>query len=273
MKIIFHEKCLEFGRPGHPESSQRVARAKRYLQDRYDIIRPEAATEEEVGLVHTKRLIKVLKDLDFYNPDCPRYPDIYDYAMLAVGGAQLARSKEGFSLMRPPGHHAGKDFIGGFCYLNNLAVAVKWSGKKTLIVDFDVHHGNGTQDIFFKDDQVTYLSIHKTPLYPGTGKISEANCLNFPVKKIKGTDEYLQIFDQALQKVNLEGMEQVAVSAGFDTYEKDPLVSLNLSFEAFRLIGERIKDIGLPTFSVLEGGYSESDLGRCIQEYLQGLGS
>lgn len=271
MKIIFHEKCLEFGRSGHPESPERVKKAREFLKDRYDFIRPEPAVDEELELVHSPELIQRIKKLDFYNPDCPNYPDIYNYAKLAVGGAVLARSKEGFSLMRPPGHHAGKNFLGGFCYLNNLAVAVKHSGRKTLIIDFDVHHGNGTQDIFLGHDQVIYLSTHKTPLYPGTGLKSEDNCFNFPVKGVKGDEEYLEIFDQALKEADLKDIQQVAISAGFDTYKRDPLVSMNLSCDAYRMIGQRIRKLGLPTFSVLEGGYNGDELGRCIHEFLQGL--
>lgn len=272
MKIIFDKRCLEFGEPGHPESPERVRRAAEYLRDGYEFLQPEPAGEEDLLLVHTPRLVESVRDGTFFDFDCPRYPDIYDYALLAAGGAILASQASGFSLMRPPGHHVGKDFLGGFCYFNNIAIAVKRSGKRTLIVDIDGHHGNGTQDIFMGDPQVVYVSLHRSPLYPGTGLDSVRNCLNFPLPARCGDEIYLETLDRALQQV-LEGFtpERVAISAGFDGYERDPLASLGLSTTAYRKIGERIAKLGLPSFAVLEGGYVPEALGPNIAALIAGL--
>jgi len=272
MKIIFDERCLEFHEPGHPESPERVRCAAEYLRDKFEFVKPQPASEEDLLLVHTPRLVESVKNSTFFDFDCPRYPNIYDYALLSAGGAILASEVGGFSLMRPPGHHVGKDFLGGFCYFNNIAVAVKRSGKRTLIVDIDGHHGNGTQDIFLGDPQVVYLSLHRSPLYPGTGLSSVQNCLNFPLPARCGDEVYLDTLGKALQQA-LEGFEpeQVALSVGLDGYERDPLASLGLSTAAYREIGRRVAEMNLPVFAVLEGGYVPEALGPNIEALIEGL--
>ncbi len=272
MKIIFDERCLEFNEPGHPESPERVRRAAEYLRERFDFVEPEPAREEDLLLVHTPGLIESVKNLTFYDLDCPRYPNIYDYALLAAGGAILAAEVGGFSLMRPPGHHVGRDFLGGFCYFNNIAIAVKRSGKRTLILDIDAHHGNGTQDIFLGDPQVVYVSLHRSPLYPGTGLSSVQNCFNFPLPARCGDEVYLSTLDRALEQALQDFQpEQVAISAGFDGYERDPLASLGLSIETYREVGARIAKLGKPVFAVLEGGYVPEALGPLIEALIRGL--
>jgi acetoin utilization deacetylase AcuC-like enzyme len=174
--------------------------------------------------------------------------------------------------MRPPGHHAGKDFLGGFCYFNNIAVAVRKSGKRTLIVDIDGHHGNGTQDIFLGDPQVVYISLHRSPLYPGTGLSSVGNCLNFPLPAHCGDKLYLEALDEALHQALRDfNPEQVALSLGLDGYRDDPLASLGLSTSAYREIGRRVAGLKLPAFAVLEGGYLPELLGPNIEAFLEGL--
>ncbi len=271
MKIIYDERCLEFSAPGHPESPERLRRAYQFLQDKYEFIRPSPASEPDLLRVHTPEHLKRVKDLQFYDPDCPRYPNIYEYACLAAGAAILAMQLRGFSLMRPPGHHAGRNRAAGFCYLNNIAVAVRASHKRTLIVDIDGHHGDGTQEIFLGDPQAIFISLHSSPNYPGTGLRSEQNCYNYPLPFHCGDERYLSTLDRALSEVNRESIEQIAISAGFDTYERDPLASLGLSSGCYRLIGRKIAQLELPTFAVLEGGYDLESLGRNIHEFLQGL--
>ena len=274
MKIIYSERCLEFAEPGHPESPERVRRAAAYLRlsGRYEFLEPEPASEQDLLLVHTPRLIESVKGRTFFDYDSPAYPGIYDYARLAVGGAILASRVGGLSLMRPPGHHAGKDFLGGFCYFNNIAVAVRKSGKRTLIVDIDGHHGNGTQDIFLGDPQVVYISLHRSPLYPGTGLSSVGNCLNFPLPAHCGDKLYLEALDEALHQALRDfNPEQVALSLGLDGYRDDPLASLGLSTSAYREIGRRVAGLKLPAFAVLEGGYLPELLGPNIEAFLEGL--
>ena len=271
MRLIFSTKCLEFNAPSHPESPERLQKAYEFLKEKYEFLEPQPASEADLLRVHTQRLLNAVKNLDFYDPDCPRYPNIYEYAKLSAGAAMLAAKENAFSLMRPPGHHAGRDRVAGFCYFNNIAVAVKSTNKKTLIIDIDGHHGDGTQEIFFKDDQAIYISLHSFPNYPGTGLYSEANCYNYPLSAPCGDEAYLKTFDEALSCVDSTKIEQIAVSAGFDTYFKDPLASLGLSTACYRQIGRRVARLKRPVFAVLEGGYCVEDLGKNIHEFIQGL--
>jgi acetoin utilization deacetylase AcuC-like enzyme len=271
MKIIFDERCLEFSAPGHPESPERISKSIPILQKHYDFLQPEPATENELLKIHSRAHLQHIKNFEFWEPDCPPYANLYEYAALAAGAAILASRVQGFSLMRPPGHHAGRDRAAGFCYINNIAVAVKNSGKKTLIIDIDGHHGDGTQAIFYNDPQVIFLSLHSSPNYPGTGLRSEANCHNLPLLIYCGDQIYLEALDRALAAINLTGIEQIAVSAGFDTFQSDPLASLGLSSGCYRTIGSRIAKLRLPRFAVLEGGYDVEHLGVNIHHFLQGF--
>ncbi|HDN90761.1 MAG TPA: histone deacetylase [Candidatus Aenigmarchaeota archaeon] len=276
MKIIFSSKCLEYGSPYHPENPERLRLAYEFLKDKYSFLEPEPARDEDLLLVHSKSYVERVRRGDIHDADTPAYENIYEYAKLSAGGAILAAKEKAFSLMRPPGHHAGKEGIAlgaptlGFCYFNNIAIAVKKLGKKTLILDIDTHHGNGTQEIFQGDSNVIYIPLHTYGIYPGTGLRSEGNCYNYPLKIGTGDEEYLNTLERALREVDLSEIEVVAVSAGFDTFSGD-LGGLNLSEKCYRKIGELIASLNLPTFAVLEGGYTKR-LGNCIHEFLQGLG-
>lgn len=275
MDLIFSEECLNYKAKGHPESPERIKTAYEYLSKtfNYTIHSPEPAKERDLLHVHDSRLVEIIKSGRFYDPDSPNYENIYYYAALSAGGAIMAQEKQGFSLMRPPGHHAGKSFLGGFCYFNNLAVAVKKSGLKTLIVDFDAHHGNGTEDIFHGDDQVVFISLHRSGVFPGSGHYSSLNILNFPLEGYCGDKKYIKTLSEALDYVSDKNFEQLAVSAGFDGHEKDPLASLGLTTLAYEKIGSILARLNLPTFAVLEGGYIGKDLGKNIQSFIRGFKS
>jgi len=277
-KIIFSEKCLGYGSL-HIESPERVRKAYEILKAKgYTFLEPEPASEEDILKVHDAEYIWNLKKGLVEDVDTPAYENIYEYARLAAGGAILAAKVNGFSLMRPPGHHAGKSgralgaYTRGFCYLNNIAIAVKHLDKPALILDIDGHHGNGTQEIFQGDENVTYISIHRYPHYPGTGNFSEGNCLNFPLEADCGEDVYLETLTRAIRKVDVSKFDVVAVSAGFDTYAGD-LASLGLTENAYKEIGKIIKGLMKPTFFVLEGGYNGEIIGKAIHELLNGLQS
>ena len=272
MKIVFSEECLKYASPGHPESPERVRLAYEYLIDRFEFVGASPASVADILLVHSEEHLRRLKNLDFFDFDSPPYPDIYKYASISAGAAITAAKENGFSLTRPPGHHAGRSSIAGFCYLNNIAIAVKKLSKKTLIVDIDGHHGNGTEAIFVGDPKVVYVSLHRSPLYPGTGLQSQNNCYNYPLPGFCGDEVYLETLEKALGSIELSGLEQVAISAGFDAHESDPLASLGLSRQAYRKIGESIAKLGLPVFAILEGGYDGTELGPNIEQLLQGLG-
>ncbi len=274
-KIVFSQKCLGYGN-WHIEGPQRVKKAHDILKAKgYEFVEPSPAAEEDLLKVHDTDYIWNLKKGLVEDLDTPAYENIYEYAKLSAGAAIVASKINGFSLMRPPGHHAGKagSALGsstrGFCYINNIAVAVKAQGKKTLILDVDGHHGNGTQEIFQGDLKVVYVSLHRYPHYPGSGLKSEGNALNFPLPADCGEQKYLETLDKALGMVRLDGVEQVAVSAGFDTHMGD-LASLGLTENSYWEIGKRIGSLGKPVFFVLEGGYVGAQNGLDIDQLLKG---
>jgi acetoin utilization deacetylase AcuC-like enzyme len=274
-KIVFSEKCLNYG-DWHIEGPQRVKMAHELLKEKkYGFIEPTPAAEEDVLRVHDADYIWKLKKGLVEDPDTPAYENIYEYARLSAGGALLAAKINGFSLMRPPGHHAGRSGAAlgvstrGFCYVNNVAVAVRALGKAGLILDIDGHHGNGTQEIFLGDERVVYVSLHRFPHYPGTGGFSEGNCLNFPLPADCGEQRYLEALDEALGMVDVGRFEVVAVSVGFDTHAGD-LASLGLTENSYGEVGRRIGLLKKPTFFVLEGGYMGEQNGRDIDQLLRG---
>ncbi|MEM3608891.1 MAG: histone deacetylase [Candidatus Bathyarchaeia archaeon] len=275
-KIVFSEKCLGYG-SWHIESPERVRKAYEILKEKgYEFITPEPAAEEDLLKAHSPEYLQKLKKGLVEDVDTPAYENIYEYARLAAGAAILAAKVNGFSFMRSPGHHAGIKgaalgaYTLGFCYINNVAVAVRHIGKPALILDIDGHHGNGTQEIFLGDKNVVYVSLHRYPHYPGTGYTSEKNCLNYPLPANCGDELYIKTLKEALTKINAEKVEVVAVSAGFDAHAGD-LASLGLTEKCYREIGKIIGTLKKPTFFVLEGGYSGENIGKDIDQMLKGL--
>jgi acetoin utilization deacetylase AcuC-like enzyme len=274
-KIIFSEKSLNYG-SWHIEGPQRVKMAYEVLKEKnFKFLEPDAASEEDLLTVHDSDYIWNLKKGLVEDSDTPAYDNIYEYARLSAGGAILAAKVNGFSLMRPPGHHAGRNgaalgiYTRGFCYLNNIAIAVKTLNKPAVILDIDGHHGNGTQEIFYDDNKVVYISLHRHPHYPGTGAHSEANALNFPLPANCGERRYLETLDEALNMVNMDKFEVVAVSVGFDSHLGD-LASLGLKEKSYQEIGKRIAALKKATFFVMEGGYVGRQNGRDINQLLKG---
>jgi acetoin utilization deacetylase AcuC-like enzyme len=274
-KIVYSEKCLGYG-TWHVEGPQRVKAAHEVLQAKgYEFIEPTPANDEKILSIHDADYLFNVKKGLVEDSDTPAYENIYEFARLSVGGALLASKINGFSLMRPPGHHVGRSgaalgvYTRGFCYLNNIAIAVKESGKRTLILDIDGHHGNGTQEIFQGDEKVVYLSLHQSPNYPGTGNFTEGNCINFALPRDYGVKRYLETLDNVLGMVDLAKFEAVAVSAGFDTHQGD-LATLGLVERDYFEIGKRIAHLKKPTFFVLEGGYVGEKVGLDIDSFLRG---
>ena len=279
MFIVFSPKCLDYTWPGHIESPKRVETALHFLETKYEFLEPDSASENDLLTVHSKKYIDLIKNAkpgSYFDGDTPAPANIYDYALLSAGGALLAAKKNGFSLMRPPGHHAGINgkAMGvstlGFCYFNNIAIAVRKMNEQTLIIDIDGHHGNGTQEIFQGDEKVTFISLHRYPTYPGTGLRSKDNCLNFPLPYSTGDKLYLETLESALNQVKKENIERIAISAGFDAHEGD-LASLNLTSKCYGKIGERIGELKKPVFGVLEGGYIGKNVGLDIHELISGI--
>lgn len=280
MKIFYSPECLAYSHPGHPEAPVRVESAYYYLKEKkFEFIEPAPCSDEDVLLAHTAELLESVRKENFFDFDTPAFPGIFNIAKLSAGSAIkaalhcLATGEKAFSLMRPPGHHATKRKLGGFCYFNNIAIAslkAQQKIKKVAIVDFDCHHGNGTEDIFIGNKNVMYLSLHQSPLYPGTGLSSRENCINYPLPAQTSPGEYLSVLEQGLEKVRGFAPDLLAVSAGFDTYKLDPITSFSLEKETYTDIGRRLADLQTPTFSILEGGYSK-ELDECIYNFLTGL--
>lgn len=279
MKIVFSRECLEYDSPGHPESSERVRSTYEFLKNfkRLEFVKPEECERKELLLVHSKRMIDTVKHGRFVNFETPPLPDIYHYAKLSAGGALLAMEtalKEGtsFSLMRPPGHHASRNQFEGFCYFNNIAIAVMKAlkGVKRIgILDIDVHHGQGTQEIFLGNPDVIYVSLHEYGfIYPGIGKHSEQNCYNYPLDSGTEEEQYLDKLELGLEKIRKFDPDLIAVSAGFDTFGEDPLANLKLETGTYAKISKLVSELGKPRFAVLEGGYSKA-LPECVYSFLK----
>jgi acetoin utilization deacetylase AcuC-like enzyme len=206
-------------------------------------------------------------------------------AFCALTGADLILSGEpsAYALCRPPGHHAGRNFYGGYCYLNNAAIAAARLSRedRVAILDIDYHHGNGTQDIFYGSERILYASIHAHPnrVYPfysgfagerGTGAGLGFNH-NFPLPARVDEGQYLEVLEQAMEMVQKFAPGFLVVSAGVDTFREDPLGDFDLPLDAFSRIGERLSQARLPTLLVQEGGYNVAMIGKCVANLLEGF--
>jgi len=269
MTIFYEPSCLEYSSPGHPERPQRVARTAPLLKDRHpdwEWRAPAAATDEELLRAHSREHIECVTNArEDFDPDTPFYPNIDRHARqsagAAIGAARAAlRGEPGFSLMRPPGHHAMRDRAMGFCYFNNIAVAalhaLENGAERVAIWDFDGHHGNGTEAIVAHNQRVQFASIHQFPAYPGTGTKSFANIANYPIAPFTPREDHVQVANRALEKLIAFEPSLLLVSAGFDAYARDPLLKLILECEDFAKFGKWLNNLGIPVAVVLEGGYS-----------------
>jgi acetoin utilization deacetylase AcuC-like enzyme len=284
MKILTDEACTGYSRPGHPEKPARIERTLEKLRSQTELslnwAKPVPADDTAILRAHTPELLASLTAAEDFDADSPAYPGIANYARASAGAAleamRSARKGETvFSLMRPPGHHATRAGIMGFCYLNNIAIAaldaLATGVKRVAVFDFDVHHGNGTEDILLNRDGAAFYSIHQFPAYPGTGRghVGE-NCFNYPVPPALPRQKYRDVFSSALEQLKQFKPELIGVSAGFDAYARDPLAQETLEAEDFHWLGQKIRALDIPTFSLLEGGYSR-DLPELVFSYLKGL--
>ena len=286
MKIITDIRCAEYSAPGHPEGPGRVVATLEALKAGQTLApawgQPLPVEEDALLRAHSPEHLQRL-DIPFdLDADTPAHPQIAAHARSAVGGAlgalQSARAGEmSFSLMRPPGHHATRDRAMGFCYLNSIAIAAlaaRAAGcQRVAVFDFDVHHGNGTEDILLGQPGCAFFSIHQHPCYPGTGQAARGgNCFNFPVPPGAPRLEYRAILEKAFARLKEYQPGLVAVSAGFDAYRDDPLADGTLEEEDFHWLGQSVRQLAVPSFSILEGGYSD-ELPQLIFAYLSGLGA
>jgi len=289
MVILHSPRCFDYAAVGHPESPERVRSAVAQLQKEFHTwLLPTPCSDEDILRVHTRSLLDNVRLGTFADADTPFFPEILEIAKLSAGAAIRAAEhalagQPAFSLMRPPGHHAERNRVMGFCYLNNIAIAVAGAlhsssrVRRVAILDFDCHHGNGTEDIFRGDERVLFVSLHQSPCYPGTGLVAQGNCLNYPLPPGTQPAQFFATLDQGLNRIHDFQPDLLAVSAGFDAYKGDPITNMDLEIETFREIGHRIAAITQPApdapalscFAVLEGGYSR-EFARCVAAFVSG---
>jgi len=293
---VYDTVYLEHDTGEHTENRQRleaiVLRLKETgLWERLVHIVPRPATFEELRRVHSERHIRYVRDLadsggGQIDADTVVSLHSYEAALYAAGGVESAveavtdgEVASAFALVRPPGHHATRDQAMGFCLFNNVAVAAahaldKYKLERVLILDFDVHHGNGTQDIFADEPRVNYISVHQSPLYPGSGNMEErgaGNIFNVPLPPGCGDGEYAGVYDEIVMPLGRRFNPQlILVSAGFDAYWSDDIASMCLSTSGYSQITHRIKALaqeccgGKVVFS-LEGGYNLEALAGSVE--------
>lgn len=304
--IIYHSEYLKHETGAHPENKKRLIYIMEYLnqseiKDAITYILPQKATEEEVSLIHPYEYIKKIESAcasnqQYLDADTVICSDSYNVALLAVGGVLKAidemmsgNIENGFALIRPPGHHAEPDRAMGFCIFNNIAIGTKYAQRKygierVLIIDFDVHHGNGTERTFYDDPTVLFFSIHQYPHYPGTGRREDKGIgkgegynINLPMNLYSGDKEYEQAFtDYLIEPVDKFKPELIMVSAGFDGHISDPLSQIYLSDEWYKNTAVLIHKLansyaGGRVVSVLEGGYNLKHLPKLVEKYIEGF--
>jgi acetoin utilization deacetylase AcuC-like enzyme len=284
VKIITDEQCANYSRAGHPERPMRVTATVARLKAQDDLpiewLAPGSVTDAQILRAHTQEMLARLNVPRDFDDDTPYYENIPNYARASVAAAldalRYARAGEKvFSLMRPPGHHATHEQSMGFCYLNNIAIAVlealATGTPRVAVFDFDVHHGNGTEDILLNRPGAAFFSVHQFPCYPGTGQKNVGdNCFNYTVAPSAPRETWRATLARALCDIKNFSPALIAVSAGFDAYERDPLANGTLMVEDFFWLGQELRAMNVPFFSLLEGGYS-SDLPELILAYLTGI--
>lgn len=277
----------------HSESPDRLWAIKEVLEDEKNLknlmqLVPKPASKKVIAFVHSKNYIDEIERTKgkfvALDPDTSASPATWDAACLAVGGAiacvdhTLKNNAGSFAFVRPPGHHAERSRAMGFCIFNNIAIAAEYAIrehglKKIAILDFDVHHGNGTQHHFYDRPDVFFASTHRFPFYPGTGSAAEIGegmgrgfTLNIPLNGGAGDDEFKTAWKMIIRRVKEFAPELILVSAGFDAHKDDPLGGMNVTTDCYRWLASELN--GRAVF-VLEGGYSLSALKSCTRAMLQ----
>ncbi len=277
-KAIFSPKFLEHDpSPYNPEVPERLRKTLSYLKEREDIeiVKPENIKDSDILLVHSSEYIKNLKfvrSVEFLSPDTPVFENTYDIAKLACGAVYTAiriAKERPLVLSRPPGHHAGKDYGSGFCYLNDVGVAItKYLQDKNArfaIVDYDAHYGQGTAEIFYENTNVLYISLHQDPatLYPGVGFVNEigkgeGRGFNIPIPLPPYASD--NSYDKAVEEIVMPILSEfkpdyLILYVGADAHARDPLANLMLSITCYVKIANKLSKLCKKVFAVMAGGY------------------
>jgi len=299
--IIQHDDCLRHNPgPRHPESAQRVKAVMSGLDGLrgFEKLPAPVATTDQITRVHPAEFWAGLQADEpseghfSIDPDTLLNRGSIDAALRASGGICFAidqvladKARRAFCVVRPPGHHSEPEQAMGFCLLNHVAIGAQQALanpaiKRVAIIDFDVHHGNGTQATFEQNPQVMYVSSHQAPLYPGTGHIEETGCgniLNLPLAAGDGSEAFRRAWSSlGLPAVHSFEPDLILISAGFDAHERDPLAQLELQDKDYRWITEEICDLAADSsqgrvVSILEGGYDLKALASASRAHVEGL--
>jgi len=302
--LVTHDACLNHLTPaGHPERPDRLrALAQTFGAEAFSaLVREQApmAEADTVALCHPMEYVEAIREaspdqgLIGIDADTVMSPGSLEAALRCVGGGMLAvdqvmggKAANAFVAMRPPGHHAETARAMGFCLFNSAAIAARYAQKKyglgpVAIVDFDVHHGNGSQDIFWSDKTVMYCSTHEMPLYPGTGSTGERgehnNIVNAPLRAGDGGEKFRQAMESAiLPRLREFKPELLVISAGFDAHTRDPLANLNFVEEDYAWVTQKLMDVANQSangriVSMLEGGYDLQGLARSAAAHVAEL--
>lgn len=296
-QIVYSKEFHKHDNAGHPENARRLdALLKEIKQSSFSddlvFVEPKMLPENSLYEIHTDRMIKLVKEKStigdsWIDPDTYICKNDYDVACLAAGGLVMicnnvllsGKVDNAFVLARPPGHHATRDRSMGFCLFNNAALAaheITKTGKRVLIFDPDVHHGNGTQDIFYDRKDVLYQSIHLSPHYPGTGSIDEIGTglgkgftINAPLSYGNGNNAVSQVLDEVFLPVAKEFKPDLIIfSSGFDSHHLDPLGGLKLTSNFYGELIKKFQEIQPKIVCTLEGGYNLEWIGKCLVSQL-----
>jgi acetoin utilization deacetylase AcuC-like enzyme len=276
MEVVSHD-AFTYLHPlaHHPESQQRIA----VLHEQLDFVECEPATDADVLRCHTPELVERVRTTDgSLDRDTICTPTSYEAALLAAGAAIEAVRRGGFALARPPGHHAERDRAMGFCLFDSIAIAARWAQaelgiERVAIVDWDVHHGNGTENIVGADPTIFFASLHQWPFYPGSGGPDDQaeTLVNVPLPAGTGDAEYFAAFAAVEDGVRRFEPELLLVSCGFDAHIEDPLAELQLSTGAFTELARRAMQLAPRVAAVLEGGYNLRTLPALADAALAGF--
>lgn len=305
--VLKDDKCINHVTSyGHPESPRRLEAIYDMLKDdavgnTVEIVEPREATKEELALNHSSDYIAMIeqtagKPFVSLDPDTNTSEGSWQAAILAAGavlqGIDLiiqGTASNGFALVRPPGHHAEKNRAMGFCLFNNIAIGAHYLLKnhhmqRVLIIDWDIHHGNGTQNAFYEMPEVLYFSTHQYPYYPGSGALQESGVqsgtgftVNVPLSGGQGDYDYIKIFKEIVQPITEKYKpEFILVSAGYDIYCRDPLGTMNVTPDGFYMMASALKNMaasycGGKILFALEGGYNVEGVAESVKYTLQAL--